>query len=122
MGPELATLDLGWRGTLRVGRLEGEVDLSNADALHERIVAGLEGSEGLILDLGDVTYMDSAGLVMLSRVQVACRRSRIPMAVVVREGSRTERTIELAGLELVGMTRARSVEDAERSFGGRGGA
>ena len=70
---ELATLEIGLRGTLVVGRLEGEVDLSNAAALEARILAALRGASALVLDLADVTYLDSAALALLSRVQLACR-------------------------------------------------
>ena len=59
---ELATLEIGLRGTLVVGRLEGEVDLSNAAALEARILAALRGASALVLDLADVTYLDSAAL------------------------------------------------------------
>jgi len=100
---ELATLEIGWRGTLVVGRLEGEVDLSNAAALEARILAALRDAPALVLDLADVTYLDSAGLALLSRVQLACGGSGIGLACVLRDGSRTSRTLELAGFELAGM-------------------
>jgi anti-sigma B factor antagonist len=114
---ELATLEIGWRGTLVVGRLEGEVDLSNAAALEARISAALRDAPALVLDLTDVSYLDSAGLALLSRVQLACRRSGIGSACVLRDGSRTARTLELAGLELAGMRLVRSIEEAERLIG-----
>jgi len=110
---ELATLEIGLRGTLVVGRLEGEVDLSNAAALEARILAALRGAPALVLDLADVTYLDSAALALLSRVQLACRGSGIGLACVLRDGSRTSRTLELAGFELAGMRLVRSIEEAE---------
>lgn len=110
---ELATLEIGWRGTLVVGRLEGEVDLSNAAALEARILAALRDAPALVLDLADVTYLDSAGLALLSRVQLACGGSGIGLACVLRDGSRTSRTLELAGFELAGMRLVGSIEEAE---------
>ena len=113
---ELATLEIGLRGTLVVGRLEGEVDLSNAAALEARILAALRGASALVLDLADVTYLDSAALALLSRVQLACRGSGIGLACVLRDGSRTSRTLELAGV------RARRHEAGSIDRGSRGAA
>jgi anti-anti-sigma factor len=96
-----------------VGRLEGEVDLSNAAAIEARILAALCDAPALVLDLADVTYLDSAGLALLSRVQLACGGSGIGLACVLRDGSRTSRTLELAGFELAGMRLVASIEEAE---------
>ena len=46
-------------------RLSGEIDESNADAIpHAVLAAGIEGGH-VVIDLADVTFMDSSG----------CRRS-----------------------------------------------
>jgi anti-anti-sigma factor len=116
--PELATLEIGWRGGLLVGRLDGEVDLSNAAALQERILAALVGARGLVLDLAGVTYLDSAGLALLSRIQMACAALAIGMACVVVEGTRSGRTMQVAGFELAGMRLVGSVEEGEARLSG----
>ncbi|MFN0091961.1 MAG: STAS domain-containing protein [Acidimicrobiales bacterium] len=45
--------------------IDGEIDLSNADQLRERITAGVDGARRVVLDCTDVRYMDSTGVRLI---------------------------------------------------------
>jgi len=67
----LKTETLHGGATLRV---HGEIDLASVDTLGEAIGAlRSSGSKRLVLDLGEVTFMDSSGLRFLVNVDAAMR-------------------------------------------------
>ena len=76
------------RGGVLVARLSGEIDLSNANELEARVLAGTGDAEALVLDLSDVTYFDSSGLRMLDGLAAACEGAAMPLRVVAPEGGR----------------------------------
>jgi anti-anti-sigma factor len=49
--------------------IAGEVDLSTADAVLSALELAVEGEDAVVVDLGDVSYIDSRGIRLL--VQVA---------------------------------------------------
>jgi anti-sigma B factor antagonist len=69
-----------------VVRLRGEVDLSNASEIEQRLVDAGRNTHALVVDLGEVGYMDSSGFGMLERLahHVALRVVVPPTAVVYR--------------------------------------
>lgn len=78
MSFELATMPPA-PGTARdvpVVQVRGEIDVTNADRLHEEI--SVMAAAGLVVDLSSVGYFDSAGFAVLDRLI-----SRSPVAVVV---------------------------------------
>jgi anti-anti-sigma factor len=78
--------------------LSGEIDLSNAAVVEEQILAtGADG--GLAVDLTNLTYLDSSGLAMLSRIAEKLGLDDRRMCVVVPEGVPTRRLFELVGLD-----------------------
>jgi anti-sigma B factor antagonist len=50
---------------IRVIRLEGQIDSRNAPLVQEKILPDVEPGSRLLLDMGGVNYMSSAGLRML---------------------------------------------------------
>jgi anti-sigma B factor antagonist len=52
-------------GSERVVRFEGELDLASVPALHQEVLAGTAGAKHVVLDLSDVTWLDSTGLRLL---------------------------------------------------------
>ncbi len=68
MSDPLATLAVERLGASAVARLTGEIDLSNAEELERSILAETRGSPTVVLDLSQVDYIDSAGVVLLHRV------------------------------------------------------
>jgi anti-sigma B factor antagonist len=59
------TIDVSARDGVTVVSLGGEIDMANAASVTRRIRAGDEGPSPLVLDLGSLGYIDSAGIRML---------------------------------------------------------
>ena len=55
-------------------------------------------AESVTLDLGGVTYMDSAGLQVVFALAVTLRRLQIALRVVAPDGSVARHAIEMAGM------------------------
>ena len=95
----LARLELRTDGDALVARIAGEVDISNASD----IGAALEGAVpqralGLVLDLSEATYIDSAGVHLLFRLGGRLTRRRQQLRVVVPETAPIRKIVNLAGL------------------------
>jgi len=85
----------------RAGRLDaalsGEIDLSTVAELEERLGDSLEaGPRLLVVDLREVTFLDSSGLRLLLHLDER-QRSAGGRMVLVRGGRRVERVFELTG-------------------------
>lgn len=101
----LAEVTVALREGVRIARLRGEIDLSNADEISAELEAaadarGADGA-GLILELSDVDYLDSAGVRMLFRVARAVSDAGGTVRVVVPRDGQIRRVLELAELTLV---------------------
>ena len=95
-----------------VVRVRGEVDLSTAELLRRRIGRARRVSDDaeVVIDLGEVTFIDSAGLSELVRPAVAgCA------VTLVRPSDAVRRLIRLAGVEQLFTT-----EDGAPSSSGPG--
>jgi anti-sigma B factor antagonist len=75
----------------------GEVDLALAPALQEGIATALDGSNGVVVDLSDATFLDSVALGTLIAAQQRCEDSGATLYVIVSD-SRVMRVFELTGL------------------------
>ena len=75
--------------------LEGEVDLSNADAVEADIRAGLDDESKIIIDLTRTEYLDSAGLRLLFAL---ARSVGDRLSVVIPESSPLRRVVTMVGL------------------------
>jgi anti-anti-sigma factor len=85
-----------------VARLSGAVDLSNVDDLGVRLERCVSNrAHGLVLDLSDVTYLDSTGLRLIFRLVRQLGDRQQSMYLVVPEGSRIARVIAIAGVGAV---------------------
>ena len=85
-------------GTAVVVRLAGELDLYNADAVREALLAAVErGPRRLVVDLEAVRFIDSTALGVLieARSKVADRDS----FVLAAPGLETRRALEVSGLD-----------------------
>lgn len=114
MGPARVTVDSS--AGVTVARIDGELDKLAAGAVGSRL-EGLVDEGRLVVDLGGVTFLDSAGLHMLFGLSrtVAARGGQLALAVA--EGSPVSRVVELAHLAGVMPVRA-SVEDAVAALSG----
>jgi len=79
--------------------LRGEVDLSTVSEVNARFDEALEDTPDLlVLDLREVTFLDSSGLRMLLRLDERQRSAGKKLAVV-RGGRRVARVLELTGAD-----------------------
>lgn len=81
-----------------VVRVAGEVDAQSADLLMSRLVEASEVAARVVVDLSDVTFMDSTGLQAL--VGAYCVGGQDPEGFVLRSPSpKVARLLNLAGLD-----------------------
>jgi anti-anti-sigma factor len=81
-------------GVPAIVRLTGEIDLANVGEHRDRILAA--GSERpVVLDLDEVTYLDSAGIGMLDDVVSTFAENGWPLRLVCSPGAMCRRTLEL---------------------------
>ncbi len=104
MTDNLHTLRIDTRGPIALAVLAGEIDASNAAVIASELSAG--GSRTMVIDLVDVSYLDSAGIVMLDQL-----RRTSELLLVVPERSIIHRTMEIVGFDQV-VPIFRSVDDA----------
>ena len=95
----LAQLNTRIEENVVIACIAGEVDLSNA----ADIGSALEGSVsqrtlGLVLDLSEATYIDSAGVHLLFRLGGRLTRRRQQLRVVVPDAAPIHKIVNLAGL------------------------
>lgn len=78
--------------------LDGEVDMASAPRLEEALAGQLEaGTACLIVDLRQVTFMDSTGLTVLFRSHEAMAARGFEMVLVCSPGA-VRRVIEVSGV------------------------
>src|SRR5690242_5632449 len=90
---EFATVHEG--GTLTV---RGEIDLATAGRFREAVETALASSGNLIVDLSDVTFMDSTGLRALLQARERTEVGR-RLTVEVADGGAVDRLLKLAGVK-----------------------
>jgi len=83
-----------------VARLEGEVDMSNADDLGAAITARVSSDTlGLVLDLAAVEYLDSAGMHVLFDLRERLTRRGQQIRLVLTPDSPISTALEYAGVQ-----------------------
>ena len=80
--------------------LEGEIDLDASPQLREVLLARIEETRTLHVELGGVTYIDSSGIATLVEVFQAARRLEHAFALV-GVSQAVARVLELARLDQV---------------------
>lgn len=82
-----------------VARPSHDIDTANANALLAELSAALEPqADHLIIDLGDVRYIDSAGIEMLIRLSERLRQRRFRLSIVIPPASPLVRLAEIVDL------------------------
>jgi anti-sigma B factor antagonist len=84
---------------IRVVAVTGEVDMSAAPAFERALFQAVAGDEPTILDLSEVTFMDSTAIGALLTVRRQAELKPGRFAVVCEPGSEIERTLEYMGLD-----------------------
>ncbi len=99
---ELARVEAEQRGSACLVRAHGEVDISNAQELLAAIESAMpNGAHQLVLDLTDVSYLDSAGVSLVLRLARRLKGRRQEVSVVAPEGSSVRAVLEVAGVPKV---------------------
>jgi anti-anti-sigma factor len=99
---DLATLAVGHDTDVVEATLTGEVDLSNAVYIGLALERSVPNTaQGMVLDLSALDYIDSAGIRMLVGLAARFDWRRQRLGLVLPEGSRVRRVLELAGVDTV---------------------
>ena len=85
-------------GDERVIALSGELDLSNADRLRDRLESARADAERVIVDLSRLAFIDSTGLRVLLRAEQASRTDGGKLSFVRARGQ-VERVMKVAGID-----------------------
>jgi len=82
-------------GAATVVRVAGEIDMANAPAIGRAIVRHLTDAGAVLIDLTDVTFLDSAGVRLLDVLVGDLDDHGTPMRFVVDAGGAAQKTLEL---------------------------
>ena len=83
-----------------VARLEGEVDLSNARELGERLTAAVPNAAlGVVIDLSGTTYLDSSGIQLMFELAERLSSRQQQLRVAVPETAPLRRVLSVVDLE-----------------------
>ena len=93
---ELARLETSVRDGVLLAAISGEIDVSNAAALEERLADAAQGRPALVIDLTQVTFLDSAGVRLLDHL-VADREPAAPVRIVVPASGAVPFTLRVCG-------------------------
>jgi anti-sigma B factor antagonist len=77
--------------------LHGELDVASADGLANSLVE-LAGST-VVVDLSDLTFMDSSGIGALVRARNRIRAGGLGELVLTRPGAIVRKALEIVGLD-----------------------
>ncbi len=98
----LEQLELEQIGNVLVAHVSGEVDLSNAGSVTERLVDAMPNSAtALVLDLSGTQYLDSSGVRMLFELAQRLRNRGQDLEIVVPDDSNVKRVLLLTEVERV---------------------
>lgn len=100
-GPQLTyTTDVASSdGTsIAVVALDGELDLGVLEVLDEALAKRPDDATGVVVDLTELAFVDSAGIQALVAARDALEEAGQPNAFVVVPGSNVERILQMTGL------------------------
>ncbi len=118
MPSELATIGFEDAERATVVRVGGEVDLSNADRLLDALMSHVGDAPWLVIDLSGCSYLDSAGLRVIARVEVRSREVGTGLRLVVDPDSAVDRVLAMTRMSEV-LTVDRFLSDALASASDR---
>jgi anti-anti-sigma factor len=90
------------RGDVVVGRLRGEVDLSNAESVKERLFGSVPNTaSALVLDLSETDYLDSSGVRLIFELAQRLQARGQKLDLVVPDNSVINRLLVLTEMQRV---------------------
>ena len=100
------------QGDVVLARMEGDIDLANTPTVSATVLESVPNDAvGLVVDLGDVRYIDSVGIRMLFTFVRSLHAARQGMAIVVPAGSPVRKLLKVTHLDEATVFRA-SVDEA----------
>lgn len=108
---ELATIGFEDAERATVATIDGEVDMSNADRLLDELMARVGAAPWLVIDLTACSYLDSAGLRAIARVDLRCRDVGAGLRLVVDPAGAVDHALTMTRMSEV-LTVDRSLSDA----------
>jgi anti-sigma B factor antagonist len=91
---DMASVEIEEGDRVVVARVGGEIDLSNAGALGDRLASAVPNhSLGLVIDLAGTTYLDSSGIGLLFDLATRLRRRQQRLALAVPAESSLRRVL-----------------------------
>lgn len=113
---ELCRLTVEERDGVAVATFAGEIDISNADQLGAELRTRVSNRVfAVIVDLSEITYIDSQGLTMLFELNRRLRTRQQLLHLVVRQEAHLRRVLDLVEFGEVGGVQA-SIADARSSL------
>lgn len=102
MRDPLAQLSFDEIGSVLVGRIQGEIESVNSEQLRAALARRLTNeSPGLVLDLSQAAYLDSAGIELLFDLARRLRTHRQRLRLVVPAAAPMRRVLDLCDIEEV---------------------
>jgi anti-sigma B factor antagonist len=99
---ELARTVVRDEDDLRVVAVAGEIDASNAEQVRDAALDGfLNSAHGLILDLRELSYVDSAGIAFIFEAAERLARRGQALALVVKPRALFRRALEVTEIDAV---------------------
>jgi anti-anti-sigma factor len=95
---ELVSVDIMGDENFQVAKLSGEIDISNAQRVTDTLTRMPNTLQGLIVDLTDLSYLDSAGVRMLYELGNRLSLRSQSLIVVSPTGRPPRRVLELTGV------------------------
>jgi len=84
-----------------VAAVVGELDMSNADDIHQQLRAAASGATALVVDLSGLGFIDSAGIAILDRLHRELATGPTELRISATPDSVAARTLRLAGMDRV---------------------
>lgn len=110
----LEELEFGQLGDAVVAEVKGEIDISNAQSVRQRLLDAVPNTAGaLVLDLSEVGYLDSSGVRLIFELAARLRHRGQDLELVVPDDSLIRRVLLLTEVQQV-VPMSTSVEAALR--------
>ncbi|MEK6326171.1 MAG: STAS domain-containing protein [Actinomycetota bacterium] len=89
-------------GDAVLARLKGEVDLSNARSVKEKLLDAVPNTaSGLVLDLSPTHHLDSSGVRVIFELAERLDNRRQKLELVVPDESNVRRVLQLTGVHRI---------------------
>ena len=99
-----------------IARLSGEIDMSNAEDMGATVVGATPNEvTGVVLDLSDVEYLDSAGIYVIFGMRASLQARGQTLIMVIPPESPVHDALRLSGAERLGEI-AETVDEAVKTI------